>query len=275
MSGVHVVPGNGGGIVRFGSGSVVASLPRASIVPTSFTRDPHLVMIRSPHSPVAERYRRLTLRLEQRTSDDPSSRQLTVITSAVPGEGKTTTATNLALSYAENRKFRTLLVGADLRGPSVSRYLAPKPARGLWEVLSGDVPLDQALIETTRSKLWVLPEGAPGERPLEIGRTESLGDLIAELRRRFDRIVIDTPPTVPFTDASILASHADGVLLVVRARMTTTALIRRAWESLSGANVLGVVLNDVVFTIVDRYYSRYDESEPGRYAYATKSGSAA
>jgi Mrp family chromosome partitioning ATPase len=95
-----------------------------------------------------------------------------------------------------------------------------------------------------------------------------LGELIAQLRTRFDRIVIDAPPTVPFVDAAFLASHADGALLVVRAGTTSVPLIRRAMVSLPGADVLGVVLNDVAFTVVDRYYNRYDDYQPGRYAYA-------
>jgi capsular exopolysaccharide synthesis family protein len=242
----------------------IADKTFGSTTPWAFTDDPHLVMIHRPGSPLAERYRRLRLRLEQGTFDDPLPRQLTVITSAVPAEGKTTTATNLALAYAEDRECLTLLVGADLRGPSVSRYVSPKPAFGLSHVLAGRVTLDDALVEMSGSGLFILPEGEKSEqRSRQLAHSDSIGELLDELRRRFDRIVIDTAPTVPFTDAALLASHADGVLLVVRAGTTTAPLIRRAWESLSAANVLGVVLNDVVFTIVDRYYSRYDDYAPG------------
>jgi capsular exopolysaccharide synthesis family protein len=285
MSEVHNVPGNGGGPLRIESGSVsTGSLRHASThagkngqprerllhgttLPTTFTDDPHLVMIDRPDSPLAERYRRIRVSLENATYDFPIQPQVIVITSAIPGEGKTTTATNLALAYAEERKHRTLLIGADLRGPAVSRYLSPKPAFGLSGILAGTTLVDDVLIEMAGSKLWVLPEGAPSERPLGIVRGENLGRLIEELRRRFDRIVIDTPPTVPFTDAAILARHADATLLVVRARTTTKTLIRRAWESLSGTNVLGIVLNDVEFSAIDRYYNKYDDYEPGRYAY--------
>jgi capsular exopolysaccharide synthesis family protein len=193
-----------------------------------------------------------------------------VITSAIPGEGKTTTATNLALAYAEDRTHRTLLIGADLRRPSLSRFITPRPTIGLSQVLAGDASLDDALIEMSDSKLWVLPAGAASERAVELLQTQDLGNVMGELRRRFDRIVIDAPPTVPFTDAAVLASHADGALLVVRARTTTTPLIRRARQSLSGTNVLGVVLNDVVFSVVDRYYDHYDENEPGGRAYTLK-----
>jgi len=247
-----------------------AAASRASGLPRTFVDDPYLVLRTCPESPLAERYRRLRLRLEQGSVANPFQPQVTVITSAIPGEGKTTTATNLALAYAENRKYRVLLIGADLRRPSVSRYIVPRPTVGLAEVLAGEVSLDHALVEMRDSKLWVLPSGAPRERSVELLQNKSLGTVIAELRTRFDRIVIDAPPTVPFADAAVLASHADGALLVVRAGTSTMPLIRRARESLSGTNILGVVLNDVVFTVVDRYYYRYDDDEPGGRAYAEK-----
>jgi len=247
-----------------------AAVPRVSGLPRTFVDDPYLVVRNCPESVVAERYRRLRLRLDQKSAVNPFQSMVTVITSAIPGEGKTTTATNLALAYAENRQSRTLLVDADLRRPSVSDYIAPRPPLGLSEVLAGKASLDQALIELSNSKLRVLPSGAPSEAPLQLLQSEALGNVIAELRRRFDRIVIDAPPTVPFTDAVLLAAHADGALLVVRAGTTTSTLVRRARESLSGTDVLGVVLNDVEFTFVDRYYYRYDDYQPGGYAYAQK-----
>ena len=266
MSSGSIYQGN----IADNTGSPVHGLPHGSTVPRQFIDEPHLVLMDRPGSPLAERYRRLRLCLEQGTPAFPSRPQATVMTSAVPGEGKTTTAMNLALAYAEDRKCRTLLIDADLRRPSVSHFINPKPALGLSEVLAAGSSLDHALVEMSDSKLWVLAAGAPSETPLELLQKKELGKMIAELRTRFDRIVIDAPPTVPFTDAAVLASHADGALLVVRAGATTAPLVRRARESMAGANVLGVVLNDVVFTVVDRYFYRYDDYEPGLYAYARK-----
>ncbi len=245
-----------------------AGVPLRKIVPSKLTNHPHLVMQNRSESPIAERYRRIRLGLERGTRELPHPPQVTVITSAVPGEGKTTTAMNLALTYAEDQKCRTLLVGADLRRPSVSGYVTPKPTYGLAEVLAGEVPLDHALIELSDSALWILPSGAPCKTPLKLLQASRLSRLMADLRRRFDRVLIDTPPTVPFTDAAVLASHADGALLVVRAGTTTNPLIRRARATLSSARFLGVVLNDVVFSAVDRYDNHYDDYAPDRYAYA-------
>lgn len=250
---------------------LVAGVPLGGIIPRKFTDHPHLVMIGRPGSPIAERYRRLRLKLDQ-PAPDGSPRQVIVFTSAVPAEGKTTTAVNVALALAEDRDRRTLLIDADLRRPAVTRYLTPEPTLGFSEVLTGEAPLEHALIEIKSARLTVLPAGAPSQNPLELLQSDYLASVFAELRRRFDRIVVDTPPTVPFTDAAVLNAVADGAVLVVRAGTTTRPLIARARASLAQSTLLGVVLNDVAFTPVDRYYYQYDDYDPRRYAsrYASK-----
>jgi len=244
---------------------LVAGVPLGGIIPRKFTDDPHLVLANNPGSPIAERYRRLRLKLDQ-PGPDGDARQIVVVTSAVPEEGKTTTAVNLALAFAEQRDRRTLLIDADLRRPSVDRYVVPAPTLGFSEVLSGEASLDHVLIEMKSSHLALLPAGTPRNNPQELLRADYLGSIFAELRRRFDRIVIDTPPTVPFTDAAVLNAACDGALLVVRAGKTTGTLIDRACASLSHGTLLGVVLNDVAFTPIDRYYYQYDDYNPRRYA---------
>jgi len=244
---------------------LVAGVPLGSIIPRKFHDDPHLIMVNRPASPIAERYRRLRLKIDQ-SGGENATRQVIVVTSAVPEEGKTTTAVNFALALAEDRDRRTLLVDADLRRPSVTRYLTPEPTLGLSEVLTGEAPLDHVLIEVKSARLTILPSGSPSQNPLELLQSDYLATVFAELRRRFDRIVIDTPPTVAFTDAAILSAVADGVVLVVRARKTTRPLIVRARESITEGMLLGVILNDVKFTPVDRYYYHYDDYNPRRYA---------
>lgn len=243
---------------------MAAGVPLGGIIPRKFTDDPHLVILNRPGSPIAERYRRLRLKLDQ-PGPDGASRQIILVTSAVPEEGKTTTTVNLALAFAEDRDRTTLLIDADLRRPSVSRYLVPPSKLGLADVLSGDVSLDHALLEIKTAHLSILPAGTPTSNPLQLLQSDYLGGVFAELRRRFDRIVIDTPPTVPFTDAAVLSAIADGSVLVIRAGKTTGTLINRARASLAHSTLLGVVLNDVAFTPVDRYYYQYDDYNPRRY----------
>jgi capsular exopolysaccharide synthesis family protein len=244
---------------------LVAGVPMGGIIPRKFEPDPHLIMVNRSGSPIAERYRRLRLKLDQ-PGPDGAARQVIVVTSAVPEEGKTTTAINLALALAEDRDRRTLLIDADLRRPSVTRYITPQPTLGLSEVLTGEAPLDHVIIEVKSARLSILPAGAPSMNPLELLQSDYLAGVFAELRRRFDRIIVDTPPTVPFTDAAVLNSVADGAILVVRARKTTRPLIMRARDSLADGRLLGAVLNDVEFTPVDRYYYQYDDYNPRRYA---------
>ena len=244
---------------------LVAGVPLGGIIPRKFTDDVHLVLANRPGSPIAERYRRLRLKLDQ-PGPDGAPRQIMLVTSAVPEEGKTTTAVNLALAFAEDRDRHTLLIDADLRRPSLTRYIAPPPTLGLSEVLSSQASLDHVLIEIKSAHLTVLPAGVPSHNPLELLQSDLLVSVFSELRRRFDRIVIDTPPTVPFTDAAVLNAMCDGALLVVRARKTTGTLIDRARASLAHSTLLGVVLNDVGFTPVDRYYYQYDDYNPRRYA---------
>jgi capsular exopolysaccharide synthesis family protein len=272
MKRFEIFPGKGGRPGKPGGESrppLVAGVPLGGIIPRKFVDDPHLVMIGRPSSPLAERYRRLRLRLEQ-PGTDGAPRQVILVTSAVPEEGKTTTAVNLALAMSEDRDRRTLLIDADLRRPALTRYLTPQPTLGLSEVLTGDAPLDHVLIEVKSSHLTILPSGAATANPLQLLQSDYLASVFAELRRQFDRIIVDTPPTVPFTDAAVLNSVADGALLVVRARKTTKPLIERARQSLAHGNLLGVVLNDVNFTPVDRYYYHYDDYNPRRYASKSK-----
>lgn len=245
---------------------LVAGVPLGAIVPRYFTEDPELVMLSQPRSTVAERYRALVARLENLSLPEGRSPQVIVITSSVPGEGKTLTAVNLSLAMAERRDRTTLLIDADLRRPAVTRYLDPAPRLGLSEVLSGGAPVEHALLEIRDTRLTVLPAGAPNGQPLELLRSDYVGTLLDDLRRRYDRIVIDTPPAVPFADAGVLNTRAEGALLVVRAGMTPKPMIERALECLDGGYVLGAVLNDIHLTPVDRYYYRYDDYDPHRYS---------
>lgn len=247
-------------------GPIVAGVPLGSIVPRKFIDDPSLVMLSQPRSTIAERFRMLVARLENLTLPDGKTPQVIVITSAVPGEGKTMTATNLALATAERRDRSTLLIDADLRRPSVSRFLLPQPKVGLSEVLVGGAPIEHALLEVQPTRLTVLPAGQPNSKPLEVLRTDFLGTVLEDLRRRFDRIFIDTPPAVPFADAGVLNSRAEGAILVIRASHTPKPMIERAIDCLDGGVLLGAVLNDLQLTPVDRYYYQYDDYDPNRYA---------
>lgn len=173
-----------------------------------------------------------------------------LVTSTYGEEGKSMTALNLALTLAQEYDHTVLLVDADLRRPSLHRYLGFQPEAGLIQCLQGKVTLPQILVKTGHGKLVVLPAGGTVENPAEMLGSNRMLELIDELKHRYpDRyIIFDTPPTLPFADAQVLASGVDGVLFVVREGRAKLTEIREALASLEKAKLLGVVYNDAQFS---------------------------
>jgi capsular exopolysaccharide synthesis family protein len=177
-----------------------------------------------------------------------------VVTSALPSEGKSSTATNLALVFAEAGQ-RVLLIDADLRRPKVAEYLGVEGAVGLTNLLAGQAqPAD--VIQRWNSGLWVLPSGFLPPNPSELLASQHMADLLHECRERFDIVVIDSPPLLPVTDGAVLAKVADGALLVVRAGKTSGPEIAGALRALDTVNarLLGCALNMVPGMKSENYY---------------------
>lgn len=193
------------------------------------------------HSQRAEAMRHIRTNIMYFDVDQPP--RVLLVTSASAGEGKSTTATNLSLSFAETA-LRTLLIEADLRRPRVSDYLDIERAVGLTSVLSRQATLDEAIVPWSDS-LSVLPSGELPPNPAELLNSRMLARMIKDLRGRFDMIVIDSPPLLAVTDAAVLSHLADGVLLVVRSGKTKRAQLAAAMQTLEAvdARVIGFVLN--------------------------------
>jgi exopolysaccharide/PEP-CTERM locus tyrosine autokinase len=168
------------------------------------------------------------------------------VTSAVGEEGKSITSLNLALALAQDYDHTVLLIDADLRRPSLHRYLGLKPEFGLVQVLKEKADLGDALIKTGLGKLVLLPAGGTVDDPVELFASNRMKELISELKQRYpDRYVIfDTPPSLPFADAQVLGAALDGVIFVVREGQARVKQVKEAIEGLKGANLLGVVFND-------------------------------
>jgi len=166
------------------------------------------------------------------------------LTSSVAGEGKSTTACNLALTLA-SAGTRVILVEGDLRRPRVADYMGLEGAVGLTDVLIGRAALDDVLQPWGSSPLSVLTSGALPPNPSEMLSSAQMGELIASLRTRADMVLIDSPPLLPVTDAAVLTRECDGALLVVRQGRTTREQLTRSLEALRsvGARLLGTVLN--------------------------------
>lgn len=200
-----------------------------------------LTMKNKPYSPMAESYRTLRTNLQFLNVDQESS--VFVITSANPGEGKSTTSVNLALALAESGA-RVALVEADLRLPRVSKYLGVEGNAGLTDILIGKAELNDVLQRWGRTQLFYLPAGRIPPNPSELLGSDAMKKIIAELDESFDYVIIDAPPTLAVTDAAVIGHANVGLLLAVASGSTKKPELEAALATLehAGANVLGVIV---------------------------------
>jgi len=240
-------------------------VPLSHMKPNKLATSAELVMLSQPRSVHAERFRRLTTTLVHRHS---GSAQVIAITSGLPGEGKSTVAMNLALAFADASNEKTLILDADLRRPSVARFLQSEPPFGLSEVLAGKVAAEQAILRLEGTSLEVLPGGKRVDDPLELLTSGTAKDLLAELRRGYRRILIDTPPIILFSDADAIGALSDGLIVVVRAGSTPKSSFAEQIAAITSARILGVVLNCATASFADRgayrdsyYYHEYYNEE--------------
>ena len=201
-----------------------------------------LITITDPRSPVAEAYRRLRTNLEFASLD--SSLRTLLVTSAGPDEGKSTTLSNLAVSIAQAGR-RVILVDGDLRRPRLHELFGLDNRQGLTTVVSqagGDIPLQESGVDGLR----VLAAGPLPDIPADLIASPAVETLIATLREQADIVLFDAPPVVTVTDAAVLASKVDGVLLVINAGRTRREYAQRAKALLAQvhARVVGAVLTN-------------------------------
>jgi capsular exopolysaccharide synthesis family protein len=193
------------------------------------------------------------------------------VTSANPSEGKTTVACCIATAIAHAGN-RTILVDCDLRRPRIHRVFGISGDEGLTTALLDETALDRAIQPTEIPNLSILPAGPIPPNPADLMHSERFRALIAELRGRYDRVVFDSSPIGPVTDATILSAYVDATMLVVRAFVTKKDVARHALRSIMdiGSKTAGVVLNAVDFSRHEYKYASYY----GRYGYGTPYGEA-
>jgi capsular exopolysaccharide synthesis family protein len=181
------------------------------------------------------------------------------VVSALPGEGKTSAAINLAIVSEMHVDRRVLLVDCDLRKPKIHRTLGITPTAGLAEVLLGQAPLEQAIYKVTGPSfeggaLEVLPVHAMPPNPSELLASARMKTLVEELAGRYDMVILDTPAALSLPDAKTISELTDGVILVVRADATPESDVQATLDLLDRRRVLGVVLNG---SDVDQAYYSY------------------
>jgi protein-tyrosine kinase len=232
-----------------------------AIVPSLVDR--HIVCITDPQSLASEQYRKLRARLFRTTRKDALNTLM--IASSEGGEGKTITAINLAVAIAHEIDHTVLLVDADLRNPSVHRYLGLEPRPGLSDYLKNEAALSDILVRTGIGKLVLLPAGTPAENPAELAASDRMRNLVQEMKHRYrDRIIIfDSAPILLAADTLSLASYMDGILFVVQADQTSPKTAASALALFKGYNVLGSVFNNVPSYLGQTQYPSYRSQ--GRY----------
>jgi capsular exopolysaccharide synthesis family protein len=216
-----------------------------------------LAMLDDVRSPIAESYRHLRTSLLLSSAGQPPKTIL--VTSSQPSEGKTTTAINTAFMLAQTGA-EVLIIDCDLRRPRLHAQFEVANSKGLTTWLSGERDLDNLLQTCPKTpNLKILTSGPVPPNPAELLGSEEMRRLLGQLSERFAHIIIDSPPAISFTDASILSTMVDGVMLVVHGGRSSRAVVRRAKQQLLdvGAHIFGVVLNNVKLETQDYYYSGY------------------
>lgn len=245
----------------------VETITGASVIGTipfeEHTSSQPLIVSESPQSPRAEAFRRLRTNLQ--FLEVGSSSRCFVVVSALPGEGKSTTSINLAITLADAGQ-RVVIVDGDLRRPSVSRYLGLEGSVGLTTVLIGRVGLEDAVQPWGTDNLHVLPSGQIPPNPSELLGSAQMVRTIEQLTQEYDVVLIDSAPLLPVTDGAILAKMTGGAILVVGAGVAHKAHVTEAAGALRtvDADLVGTVLNRSEVaersTYRYRYYASDDET---------------
>jgi protein-tyrosine kinase len=208
----------------------------------------------------AEEFRTLRTRLTQMREKLPL--QAILVTSALPGEGKTFVAANLAQSFAQQSGRRVLLLDGDLRLSRLHTLFGTAAAPGLSDFLRGDIDVSSVLQRGEPESLFFIPGGKPPSDPIELLGNGRLKNLLHRLAPLFDWIVLDSPPCVPLSDASLLADLCDGVLMVVKAGKTPFDAAQKGRKQFEQRHLLGVVLNHVApQAAYSAYYYRPSKSQ--------------
>lgn len=213
-----------------------------------------------PQSPRAESFRQLRTNLQ--FANVAGHAKSVLLTSSLPGEGKSTTATNLAIALSQAGQ-TVCLIDADLRRPMVSEYLGLDRNAGLTTALVGSADVNDLLQSWGNDHLFVLTSGRIPPNPSELLGSDSMKQLLSRLEQVFDTVIIDAPPLLPVTDAAVLAQHVGGVVLVVGSQKTKRHDVERALEALKlvNASVIGIVLNQLPIKGPDAYAYSYGSYE--------------
>jgi protein-tyrosine kinase len=222
-------------------GAAVAPAPDA-VAHVVVRLNPLLVAGLAPASLAAEQYRTLRTRIAH--TEGANALRTVLVTSPQKGEGKSLTAANLALTMAQELQRRVIIVEADLRKSSLQQLFGLPPGPGLADYLAGAAELHDVMQFIPDHNLTVITAGTAPTNPAELLGSTAMRRMLDQLRTRFDRVILDTPPVLPLADVAVLAPMVDGTLLVVRAGVTPKPAIENALRSFDSSRLIGIVLNE-------------------------------
>ncbi|WP_271399242.1 CpsD/CapB family tyrosine-protein kinase [Salinicoccus roseus] len=216
-----------------------------------------LIVEKQPKSPVSEQFR--TVRTNIMYSNIDTEIKTVLVTSATPGAGKSTTAANLAVAYAQSGK-RTVLIDADLRRPTMHYTFEMTNQRGMSTAIVNDVPVENIVRETEIENLDLITSGPIPPNPSELLSSKKMVHLLKTFSMHYDMVIIDSPPLLAVTDAQVLSKITDGTVLVTNVAANNRDRLLEAKDLLkkADANILGVVMNNKKMnTKKDDYYYYY------------------
>ncbi|OLN29428.1 Protein-tyrosine kinase [Desulfovibrio sp. DV] len=238
------------------------STPPANMDPEQVT-DERLVVIKRPHSPEAEEFRKLKEALFKEIKRRETFGNVILITSAGPREGKSLVTLNLAVSLAQEHDHTVLVIDADLRKPSCHRPFGIEVAPGLSDYLTDNLPLSRVMVRSGVGNLVILPAGKQITTPCELFSSNTMRQMIQEIKHRYpDRIIlIDSPPILSFAETRILADQADATILVVREKLCTLESIQECLKLLQN-KIIGIAYNGstVQYNHQNGYNYEYDKN---------------
>ncbi len=228
-------------------------------MPVSFSPRSKAVVAQNPTSLAAEQYR--VLRTNIIKLSQTQVLKAVLVTSPGPGDGKTLTALNLALSFCQRPNTRVLLLEADLRKPSLGALVVVEEGSGVSEYLDGTASIDDVIRSTNIPNFFIANCGKVSKNPADLLNNGRLGRLMEAARSHFDWVILDGPPINPVADHELLTGYSDGVLLVVRPFYTQRDLLRLTAENLRGKKILGVCVNG------SKHFERYGSAYGYGYGY--------
>ena len=236
----------------------VAPAVMAPTVPTADV-DEHVISFHRPRSGLTENFKQIRIVIQNMLPEGDN--KLIMFTSSYGAEGKTTASLNFAAAIAQDTTRRVIMVDADMRDPKVHVLLGMREQRGFGDLLTSDAPTESVTVSTPVPGLSAILCGEIPPNPGELFGTERSRQIFAELKDKFDFVVVDTPPVLPVVDTIHMAAFADGVVLVVEAAKTGRKKIQRAVHLLNNANasVMGFLLNKDQAALTDYEAAYYHD----------------